>query len=362
VEPAKVKKIEEYVVWLTKQAEVEVGKGNDNEAVQHYVKAADILLALASKTADQTVWEKYTKGAEGLQAKAKLIVSAGQKSGKFPVIDKTPNPPLALNRAEEPKLTSQAEAKTGRMSRIFGALGGNNSKPKASEEPQDTESLPPEPITDSQPPPKVTEVKVQQSVPEPVAPASLPSEPLNNGPQQESETTNPKKLSSPKESKKIEKKLEASIPYQQYLSLLAENEKLKDRIRSMIPRADYESLETRNKELNETLGLMVPRDDYERLQERLTEMVPKSMYLDLQRSLTAMVPKEMYIDAEARASNLKAQLDTSVPSRILDDLASRITILGAAASVPGEGEKMEELPRINYKKWNIDLGDEFPEK
>jgi hypothetical protein len=159
---------------------------------------------------------------------------------------------------------------------------------------------------------------------------------------------------------KAEKQLEATIPYQQYLVLLAENEKLKDKVKSMIPKAEFEALEARNKELTETLGMMVPREDYEKLQERLTEMVPKSMYLDLQRSLTAMVPKEMYLDAEARASNLKAQLESSVPSRILDDLATRITILGASAS--NDGAKVEEIPRINYKKWNLDPQDELSEK
>jgi hypothetical protein len=146
VEPAKVKKIEDYVTWLTKQAEIEAGKGNDNEAIQHYIKAADILLALASKTSDQNAWERYTKQAEALQAKAKQRVTANQKSGQPTApAEKIALPPVQ-SRAEEPKIPAiQGEGKPGRISRIFGALGGAAPRPKGESEDSQEKQIFPDP-------------------------------------------------------------------------------------------------------------------------------------------------------------------------------------------------------------------------
>lgn len=186
-------------------------------------------------------------------------------------------------------------------------------------------------------------VPAQQSPPASIQQANTPSE--------------RKTGESPKQS------YQTMISYQQYIALLAENRKLKDTIKTMVSEADYASLEAKNKELTGTLGMMVPREEYEKLQDRFAEMVPKSMYLELQRSLTAMVPKEMYLDAEARVSQLKAQLEGSIPKRVLDDLATRVTILGAGTASESDvaQESPEVSPLVKHGKWNLDTNQDTQE-
>ena len=371
MDSAQIKKIEEYVVFLARQAEAQEGR-DDSQAIQHYVKAADILLALASKAQDQPTWERYTKQAEAYQQRAKKRVPAVQTD---PQQQSTPKPQRPFQEpgsreksdgviGEKP---GSPEGKPGRFGRIIGALSGNGTKtddektaaPTVESKPAVGYTLPSAEELERkrmiQTAAMQTSSNTQQTVVVEAPKEKPPTESTQSAVQDPAPV--PQKKSRPEPERAS---LQATVPYQQYIALLAENRKLRADVKSMVPLADYESLEARNRELIESMGLMVPREDYEKLQDRLTEMVPKSMYLDLQRSLTSMVPKEMYLEAEARATSLKAQLDASVPSKILDELASRVTVLSATASLPPETEfAMEDAPVNTFRKWNFESDEDL---
>ena len=368
VDSAQVKKIEEYVVLLAKQAESQEGK-DDTQAIQHYVKAADILLALASKAQDQSTWEKYTKLAEAYQQRAKKRVPSAQNGSQLETGNHqrsaSQTPVFVANPQNAPREKAEipSESKTNRFSKFLGAL--HNAAP--AKQPVE-ESKPAVPLQESLPNEsyslptaeelekkrtaqllaKQTSPQVQQAV---VTHQQVESSELVANARQ----TPHKKVLSDQDAAA----LSATVPYQQYVSLLAENRKLREEVKTMVPISQYEVLEARNRELIESIGSMVPREDYEKLQDRLAEMVPKSMYVDLQRSVAAMVPKEMYLESEARASSLKAQLDASIPSKILDELATRVTVLSASASISSEHQyAMENAPLSNFGKRNLETDED----
>ncbi|MDG6908503.1 MAG: hypothetical protein JRN20_22260, partial [Nitrososphaerota archaeon] len=210
---------------------------------------------------------------------------------------------------------------------------------------------------------RLAQVAAQQATPQAsrqVTTVSSASE-SSESPVEKAQSSHPRSPTSQREGRDSSegREMQTTVTYQQYVTLLAENRKLREEMKSMVPVSQYEALEARNRELIETMGLMVPREDYEKLQDRLVEMVPKSMYIDLQRTVTSMVPKEMYLEAEARASSLKAQLDASVPSKVLDELATRINVLSASASIQ-DSSYLEEAP-LGFRKRNLG-SDEMPEE
>lgn len=140
MDSAQIKKIEEYVVFLARQAEDQEGK-DDSQAIQNYVKAADILLALASKAQDQTTWERYTKQAEGYQQRAKKRVPSVQTEthqGSAPRSQSSPPPPVSRGRSHDVQgeKSDISETKPGRLGRIIGALhSGNTTRAEEGREP-----------------------------------------------------------------------------------------------------------------------------------------------------------------------------------------------------------------------------------
>ncbi|MDG6995427.1 MAG: hypothetical protein JRN52_05850 [Nitrososphaerota archaeon] len=367
MDSAQVKKIEEYVVLLAKQAESQEGK-DDTQAIQHYVKAADILLALASKAQDQSTWEKYTKLAEAYQQKAKKRVPSVQNGSQpevgNPQIGNSQKPVSIANPQNAPREKAEisSEAKTNRFSKFLGALhNATPGKPPVEERspavplqespPNESYSLPTAEELEKKRAAQLLAKQTSPQVHQGVA-THQPDEPMETV-QNVRQTPHRKALSDQEAAA-----LSATVPYQQYVSLLAENRKLREEMKTMVPISQYEVLEARNRELIESIGSMVPREDYEKLQDRLAEMVPKSMYVDLQRSVTAMVPKEMYLESEARASSLKAQLDASIPSKTLDELATRVTVLSASASVSEHQYAMENAPLSSFGKRNLETDDD----
>src|SRR5579875_1980800 len=95
MDAAKVKKLQEYAAYLSKQAETKEAEGKGSEAIKDYLKLVDILLIFAREAKDHTSWLKYTKQAEAYQNKVRSIVAATSSSATpHPASTTTPSAPL----------------------------------------------------------------------------------------------------------------------------------------------------------------------------------------------------------------------------------------------------------------------------
>ena len=49
-----------------------------------------------------------------------------------------------------------------------------------------------------------------------------------------------------------------------------------------------------------------------------------------------MVPKQVYLDAERRSLELEEMVKNSIPKKVIEDLASEVSLLGVLSQVPME--------------------------
>ncbi len=95
----------------------------------------------------------------------------------------------------------------------------------------------------------------------------------------------------------------------------------------MVPRADYDALQAE-------FDNSVPKIEYERVKSELLNSVPKPHYDDLLNRIADMVPKQIYLDAEKRSLELQDMVKNSIPRKVIEDLASEVSMLGVLSEVP----------------------------
>ena len=69
----KNKKLQQYAVVLTAQAEGEERSGKHDEAIKHYLKLVDVFLVLAAEAQDHNTWLQYIRQAEAYQGRTKVF-------------------------------------------------------------------------------------------------------------------------------------------------------------------------------------------------------------------------------------------------------------------------------------------------
>ncbi len=102
-----------------------------------------------------------------------------------------------------------------------------------------------------------------------------------------------------------------------------------NRFTACVPRADYEALQSE-------FDSSIPKIEYERVKSELLNSVPKAHYDDLLNRIADMVPKQVYLDAERRSLELEEMVKNSIPKKVIEDLASEVSMLGVLSEVPLE--------------------------
>lgn len=81
----RIQKLRWYVEQLMTDASSEEKAGSNENAVAHYLQAADILLLLAKVEENYTAWKSYADNAAACQQKAKRLIALTPKEGSGPV-------------------------------------------------------------------------------------------------------------------------------------------------------------------------------------------------------------------------------------------------------------------------------------
>ncbi len=332
LEPQKLRKLQEYVTILTDQGQSAESEGRNEDAVKAYIKLVDVLLLLARESEDHSTWSQYTKQAESYQNRVKSLIPADQQIGFHqapppPSLPKaepkqafTPNPrPNAIPQSHPPPI-DQGASRVGSLRKIL--------KPFQ----------------------KVEDAPVQKSIPAPGQQALSYSQNLT----QPAERANPTaKSPKPTELELVvstyQKKLDAAMTEIRSIKeqlVAAQNERenlttyyegqireLNERLVNSVPRADYDELQLQ-------LSEMITKAEYERLKAEVADRVPRQEYDELLSRVMNSVPRDLYLAAEVKATKLEEGLREMVPRKILDEIATEITMLTMLAKIPiGDSEK-----------------------
>ncbi len=290
----KSKKLQQYAVTLNEQAMGEEKSGKVQEAAKHYLKLVDVFLVLAAEAQDHNTWQQYIHQAETYQNRARSILPKDQQVIPPPAIRQDlPPAPLQRNDVLQNRLNP--------LKKIIHPF-------------QKGEALLPNPPTDEPSRPIPLEQKT-------------PSVPLDSIPAEVYQRTVAENKLLREKVSLITKETEERI-----LALQKENGELQKRISEMVPRADYEMLQGE-------FTNMVPRAEYDRVRAQFLNMVPKEHYDELLNRISQMVPKQDYLDAERRVLQLEDAARSSVPKKVIDDLAAEISMLGVLSEVPMESEE-----------------------
>lgn len=86
----RAQKLKWYAGDLMAEADAEVKTGNSEEAVSHYLQAAEIFLLLAKVEQNYTAWRHYTDAATRCQQNTKKLIAMSPKEGR-PAKPKAPS-------------------------------------------------------------------------------------------------------------------------------------------------------------------------------------------------------------------------------------------------------------------------------
>lgn len=75
LEPAKLKKLEEYLSVLGKKGAEEESHGDYSSAIPTYLKLVDVLLVMAEESPGYTYWLRCTTSAQNYQKKIKSLIA-----------------------------------------------------------------------------------------------------------------------------------------------------------------------------------------------------------------------------------------------------------------------------------------------
>jgi ribosomal protein L17 len=283
----KSKKLQQYAVALTEQAKEEERNGKSEEAIKHYLKLVDVFLVLAAEAQDHNTWVQYIRQAEAYQSRTRTLIPNGQQA---PTKNQSGNQQIAATENGE------------------GSPHALNSLKKMLKPFQRTE--------------EVQEAK----------PTIVPQRPAVQTPKPPAEAVSPDVYQRALTENKILRDKVSTLVKEKDDQISTLERKCKDleaKISEMVPRADYDSLQA---EFYNT----IPKVEYDRVKSELLNSVPKAHYDDLLNRACEMVPKQAYLEAERRSMALEEMVKNSIPKKVIEDLASEVSMLGMLSEVPLE--------------------------
>ena len=297
----KNKKLQQYAVVLNEQATEAERNGKAEEASKQYLKLVDVFLVLAAEAQDHNAWQQYIRQAEAYQSRIRALNSKDPGAGSAPTA-------TALKReipgpAQQTDTTANKPSPLKKMFKPF----------------QRGDETPPE-IQHKQPPQSRQIVQAQE-------PANLPTRSTQNQVENSVPAEVYQRVLS--ENKILREKVASYTKESEERISTLEREKadLETRISEMVSREDYDAMQSE-------FAKMVPATEYDRLRGELLNSVPKEHYDDLLNRISDMVSKNVYLDAERRVMELQDELKNSVPKKVVEELASEVSLLGLLSEIP----------------------------
>jgi hypothetical protein len=306
----KSKKLQQYAIVLNEQATQEEKNGRAEEATKLYLKLVDVFLVLAAEAQDHNTWQQYIRQAEAYQARIRdLNKDGGGSQTVVPQKREVPNPPQEIGSGN-----SDSSQKPSPLKKMFRPFQKNED---TGESQQKTAT-----------PRQALQQQPQSAVASPVSPRISAAE-----------STVPAEVYQRvvSENKILRDKINAYSKESEEKIASLQNQKrdLEARVSEMVPRSDYDAMQAE-------FANMVPRTEYNRLRSELLSSVPKEHYDDLINRIAEMVPKKVYLDAERKIMELEDAIRNSVPKKVMDDIASEVSLLGLLSEIPMEKGQEEE--------------------
>ena len=305
MDAAKLKKLQDYSVILTQQAESKEAQGNKNEAVKDYVKLVDVLLLLANESKDHPTWQQLVNRAEHYQKKVRTMVDPERAKSSNPFEMKQQQPEKVS--IDEDKDKPAPESSSGfNPFRKLPSLMGRKSDTKSS-------------IENNSSPTGASTTTVVSSWANDIDPKAL------------SMKVNPVQTGVPENE---------AVPRTLYSQVLEEKTALQRQVESLRNREKefLAAIEEKEREFSQRISQMVPRSEFEELKGKLAGSVPRSEY---EQALTiSAIPKERYMELHTQLGELQNKLQNSVSRALMDDLAEYVSFLVSTAS-PSSDEKTE---------------------
>jgi hypothetical protein len=300
MDSAKLKKLQDYSVVLTQQAESKEAQGSKSEAVKDYVKLVDVLLLLANEAKDHPTWQQLISRAEFYQKKARTMVDPDQKPSN--PYETNQSEKLSVNESQEKQ---QSESSSFNPFRKLPSLIGRKSDARSSLENNSTAAG--------------TSTAVISSWAKDLDPKALSVSTSAQGQQQITsvETAKPEN---------------EAVPRALYSQLLEEKAALQRQVESLRNRErEYlATIEAKEKEFSERISQMVPRSEFEGLKGKLADSASR---LEYDKALTiAAIPKERYTELQTQLVDLQNKLQNSISRALLDDLAEYVSFLASTVS------------------------------
>lgn len=305
MDAAKLKKLQDYSVILTQQAESKEAQGNKNEAVKDYVKLVDVLLLLANESKDHPSWQQLVNRAEYYQKKVRTMVDPERKS-PTPIEMKQQPEKLSINEGDD-KPASESSSSFNPF-RKLPSLMGRKSETKSSIENNSSST-------------GVSTTTVVSSWANDLDPKAL------------SIKANPVQSAVP-ENEVVPRTLYSQV-LEEKAALQRQVESLRDREREFLV-----AIEEKEREFSQRISQMVPRSEFEELKGKLAESVPRSEY---EQALTiSAIPKERYMELHNQLGELQNKLQNSVSRALIDDLAEYVSFLVSTVSSMGDEKNTVE--------------------
>jgi hypothetical protein len=343
MDSAKLKKLQDYSVFLTEQAESKETSGNTSEAIKDYVKLVDVLLLLANEAKDHPTWQQIIGRAEFYQKKVRSMADPNSPApaNNFPPLRKdfTPYAPnqsqVTSSNVVVPTTKEKNNDGSSSVLKSFRSLIGSNSNNK---KPDSTNGfISKEPLASPSQMggiPAVTSMPRESKIPNSLAVASA-----NNSSQI---------VALQSQMKEEQLQQQKMVPFSIYAQVLHEKSALQDEVKTLQAKEkEYlENLEAKERQLEETLSSMVTKSEYEQVCSRLENSVPREEYEAA--LLSASIPKERYAELQARVVELEMKLQNSVSVSIIDEVLEYVsflvsTVVEAEQKIPASGTSIVAL-------------------
>ncbi|MDH2901050.1 MAG: hypothetical protein PXY39_08760 [archaeon] len=315
MDAAKLKKLQDYSVILTQQAESKEAQGNKNEAVKDYVKLVDVLLLLANESKDHPTWQQLVNRAEYYQKKVRTMVDPERASSSNPLEMKQQQPDKVSMNEDKDKLASESSSSFNPF-RKLPSLMGRKSDSKSSIE--------------------------NNSISTGASTTTVVSSWAND--------LDPKALSmkaNPVQTAVTENEV---VPRTLYSQVLEEKAALQRQVETLRNREKefLAAIEEKEREFSQRISQMVPRSEFEELKGKLAESVPRSEY---EEALTiSAIPKERYMELHTQLGELQNKLQNSVSRALMDDLAEYVSFLVSTVSSVGDEKNAAKLSEEEQKE------------
>jgi hypothetical protein len=327
MDSARLKKLQDYSVILTQQAESKEAAGNKNEAAKDYVKLVDVLLLLANDAKDHPSWQQLITRAESYQKKVRTMVDPGQAEGET---QKTPSNVYQVKQPQQEQPTERIPENAPQEKPLSdSSTTGFNPFRKLIGRRSDAKTM----IENNSPGAGTSgTTTVVSSWARDLESKQLPA--------------NTSQGSTPTQSA-IQESNDDAVPRSAYSQVLEEKAALQKQIEFLRAREkEYlGAIEEKEKEFSQRLSQMVPRSEFEELKSKLANTVPRSQY-DEALTISA-IPKERYLEIQTQLSELQNKLQNSVSKVLMDDLAEYVSFLASTVS-PTLIEDEENTEETSY--------------